>query len=75
MNVCKNRELGRKNSKKKIIIKMRGNTSHSKVHANKKALVVFDQAKEKKQVRVTGSMAHNIHLLWQIVLFRAKPSS
>lgn len=54
---------------------MRGNTSHSKVHANKKALVVFDQAKGKKQVRVTGSMAHNIHLLWQIVLFRAKPSS
>lgn len=27
---------------------MRGNTSHSKVHANKKALVVFDRAKEKK---------------------------
>ena len=49
MNVCKNRELGRKNSKIIIIIiKMRGNTSHSKVHANKKALVVFDQAKEKK---------------------------
>lgn len=29
---------------------MRGNTSHSKVHANKKALVVFDQAKEKNLV-------------------------
>ena len=53
---------------------MRGNTSHNKVHANKKTLVVFDQAKEKKP-RITGSMAHNIHLLWQIVLFRAKPSS
>lgn len=74
MNVCKNRELGRKNSQKKIIIKMRGNTSHSKVHANKKALVVFDRAKEKKP-RITGSIAHYIHLLWQIVLFRAKPSS
>lgn len=51
MNVCKNRELGRKNSKqKKIVIKMRGKTSHIKVHANKKALVVFDQAKEKNLV-------------------------
>lgn len=29
---------------------MRGNTSHSKVHANKKALVVFDQRKKKNLV-------------------------